>query len=153
MRNYYAVQYVIPQLFFLATAAGNFSVCFHTVCILVKIEKQNNKNIYLKDGFTARTLPCIFDYIYRIMGVAPCVYICVITVSLSLSRSVGSGPLPIINPQSCARSVRQLCIWAGQGEQKNRFGCAHMLRALPRLTAYTHTQTNTHVRSLPIRAL
>lgn len=71
----------------LATAAGSFSVCFQTVRILVKIEQQNDKNIYLKDVFTARTVSCTFDYIYRLLCVAPCVYIRVITVSLSRAQA------------------------------------------------------------------
>lgn len=108
------------------------SVYFYTVCALVKIEKQNNKNTFLKDVFTARTVPRIFDYIYRI---TPCVSlpvcICVIIASVSLSRRAGDGARPIINTQSCARSFRQLCIWAGQGQPKTSFCCEHTLRTLP----------------------
>lgn len=86
--------------------------------------------------FFARTLPCIFDYIYRITCVTPCVCVCACVhsyhhcVYVSLSRSAGSGARPIINPQSRARSLRQLCIWAGQGQQKTSFCCEHTLHTL-----------------------
>lgn len=83
------------------------SVYFNTVGALVKTEEQNNKNIYLNDVSAARTVPRLItstgEHVAAFVHLSAC--ICVIAVSVSLSRSSGDKARPIINPHSHSRSL------------------------------------------------
>lgn len=112
IRNYCVPQYV---------AAGSFY--FYTVCAHHQREKQyNKKHIFNRCvHYVDTALYCIFDYISRITCVTPCVCTCVsLLCQLSLSRRAGSMAWPIINPQSCAHSLRQLCILGKPGPTKGQ---------------------------------
>ncbi len=133
-----------------ATVPGPFCL------LIVKTEKTERYKCIFK-----RCVDCKDSALYiwlhqqeKLMPLPECMCVCICVITVSLLRKTGSRTQPIINPQSLARSLSQLCVWQSGTNKKQLLlwiHTAHTTHTAVIAHAHTHTHTHTHKCANPFQ--